>query len=97
MYSSRSGAAIYLQKEKAIQGERKNERNIKENKNYHLIQDSFSGPSGGVSILVVHGFKKYSLYIFIISVRWRARLKEILVLTRKKIFIRVGEKIDSSS
>lgn len=84
MYSSRSGAAIYLQKEKAIPGRKEEWKKHQRKQEYHLIQDSFSGPSGGVSILVVHGFRNIPVYLYNKLARWRARLKEILVLTNEE-------------
>lgn len=78
------GAATCSQKEKAILGESKNERHIKENKSIAWFQTVSLVPSGGVSILAVHGFRNIPVYLYSKLAHWRASLKEVQVLTSEE-------------
>ena len=78
------GQLYTYRRRKPFQRESKNERHIKENKSIAWFKTVSLVPSGGVSILVVHGFRNIPVYLYNKLARWRARLKEILVLTNEE-------------
>lgn len=69
---------------KPFQRESKKERHIKENKSIAWFQTVSLVPSGGVSILAVHGFRNIPVYLYSKLAHWRASLKEVQVLTSEE-------------
>ena len=67
-----------------FQRESKNERHIKENKSITWFKTVSLVPSGGVSVLAVHGFRNIPVYLYNKLAHWRASLKEVLVLTSEE-------------
>lgn len=83
-YSSSSGAATCPRRRRPFQRESKNERHINENKSITCFKTVSLVPSGGVSVLAVHGFRNIPVYLYNKLAHWRASLKEVLVLTREE-------------